>query len=398
MTTKPLRIILLLTAAACGEGAAEASRTVVRDSAGIQIVENSGAAWEEGEGWRLSEQPVLQIGELDGPEEYQLYRVSGAIRLPDGRIVVANGGHELRFYEANGSHVRSAGRKGGGPGEFEALGSLRAVGPDSLMAVDWQLQRVSFFDTRGAFLGSFPIPAVEGTGRPRLIGRFGDGTLMVAGGRSFGADARGGLHVDSSLYVRVTPDGEPLDTMGSLPAGESFVIREGQGMTVTSRAFGRSPQHDLRGQRFYFGNGESYTVDVYSSQGTLEHRIRRVHDNLAVTEEDVRRFKEERLENATDPDWRPRTERSLAEMPYPATMPAYSRIILDSEGNLWVAPYRRPGDEQPRWDVFDPDGQWLGTVETPPDFRVTEIGADYVLGVYRDELDVEQVQLYTLRK
>ena len=52
----------------------------------------------------------------------------------------------------------------------------------------------------------------------------------------------------------------------------------------------------------------------------------------------------------------------------------------------------------PRWTVFDPRGRMLGTIETPGSGRVTEIGEDYLLGIWTDELDVEQVRMYRLYK
>ena len=39
----------------------------------------------------------------------------------------------------------------------------------------------------------------------------------------------------------------------------------------------------------------------------------------------------------------------------------------------------------------------LGDVELPP-VEVLEIGEDYVIGLYRDELEVEYVQVYELAK
>ena len=39
-----------------------------------------------------------------------------------------------------------------------------------------------------------------------------------------------------------------------------------------------------------------------------------------------------------------------------------------------------------------------GIALTPADLSVIEIGADYLLGTWRDELDVEHVQLYELIK
>jgi hypothetical protein len=51
-----------------------------------------------------------------------------------------------------------------------------------------------------------------------------------------------------------------------------------------------------------------------------------------------------------------------------------------------------------QWTIFDHEYRMLGTVETPPRFAVSWIGEDLVLGVWRDEFDVEYVQGYALIK
>ena len=62
---------------------------VVRDSAGIQIVENRGnPTWADGEGWALSE--VLRIGEPEGDAEYTFGRIGGVAVLSDLRILVSD--------------------------------------------------------------------------------------------------------------------------------------------------------------------------------------------------------------------------------------------------------------------------------------------------------------------
>jgi hypothetical protein len=73
--------------------------------------------------------------------------------------------------------------------------------------------------------------------------------------------------------------------------------------------------------------------------------------------------------------------------------------VLDRAGNLWVEDYVRPGDEgPPRWNVFGPDGVQLAAVSTPPGFHIYEIGTDYLLGTWKDELDVEYVRIHALLK
>ena len=47
-------------------------------------------------------------------------------------------------------------------------------------------------------------------------------------------------------------------------------------------------------------------------------------------------------------------------------------------------------------DVFRPDGVYLGTVKLPTDLMITEIGADYILGIVRDEVDIQYVWMYGL--
>jgi len=56
------------------------------------------------------------------------------------------------------------------------------------------------------------------------------------------------------------------------------------------------------------------------------------------------------------------------------------------------------GAERSTWTVLDPVGRALARVSTPPRTRVLEIGTDYVLGVTLDELDVELVTLWRLRR
>ena len=80
----------------------------------------------------------------------------------------------------------------------------------------------------------------------------------------------------------------------------------------------------------------------------------------------------------------------------PETMPAYGELRTDRTGRLWVQETLVPPDTIGRFTAFDRDGRMLGTITLPPSFRVLEFGDDYVLGVAKDELEVEQLRLYRL--
>ncbi|MCK5651881.1 MAG: hypothetical protein KAJ42_10905, partial [Gemmatimonadetes bacterium] len=67
-------------------------------------------------------------------------------------------------------------------------------------------------------------------------------------------------------------------------------------------------------------------------------------------------------------------------------------------GYLWIEEYNALGNETPTYTILDPDGAVVGSLTLPTELTVLEIGADYLLGLYRDELEVEYVQLYRLTR
>ena len=82
------------------------------------------------------------------------------------------------------------------------------------------------------------------------------------------------------------------------------------------------------------------------------------------------------------------------------SFPAFSRIMGDAAGCLWVREYDFPLEERPApvWTVFDPEGRVLGFLETPAGLEIREIGEDYILGRKVDELGVESIQLWRLER
>lgn len=395
----------------CGAGADGRSGTVIRDSAGIVIVENGpDGAWPEDEAWRLSAAPILEIGVFEGEDVYQLHGVVQAARLSDGRLVVANAGtHELRFYDADGRHLRSVGGEGGGPGEFRGIRALDRAAGDTILAWDWDAVRLSVFAPDGEFVRSVSPTVVDEGFRPQFYGAFAGGSFVIRP-RIIPSDllrAGDGLRRDTAAYARYDGrDGAPLDTVAVTPGRERVVrVGEGDRFSLWDPLFGRGPHFDVHGRRAYVGVSDRYEVRVYTPDAGLQRVIRRVGDPVPVTEADVDRYVEDRALDALDPGERedPAAMRQLKEAfrdrHRAETFPAFDAVLADDVGNLWVREHDRPGAEGPRrWSVFDADGRLLGTVETPRGLKVFQIGRDFVLGRARDELDIELVRLYTLTK
>ena len=385
--------LLLATSglAGCGQEAAQDAQSFqVRDSAGVTIYDNSAGEWTEATAWTLSSEPILTIGELDGPEEYLFFRASGARRLSNGNIVVANRGtNELRFYDPNGTYVRTVGREGDGPGEFRSMGEPWLLGSDSIVISDVLYQRLTVFDINGQLGRSFqldPMPAARGA---TARGILADASLLVSATIRFQGQRPQGMYRDTVLYARYSLEGTQ-QTTGIRRPGIAWYVGSLDGGTSLTGLVGTAPNPTFKvfGDRWYYGTAQSWEIEAYSPDGALTHLFRRNEANRPFTQE---------MEDEDRETLSPAEARFRLLIPIPETLPAYRSFMIGDDGSLWVENYTRSG-EQSSWAVFRDDGRYLGDVDTPMGAQVTHIGDDFVLVIWEDELEVQRVQMYELIK
>ena len=390
-----LCVLLILTA--CGRGDSNAG-PVVRDSAGVRIVENTTGSWAEAEEWRLGAAPILDIGGVEGDPTQELFRVNDAARLPDGRVVIANAGtQELLFYDADGTRSAVAGGRGGGPGEFETMFWHQII-HDTIVVANRRPARLSFFDFEGRFVRSARFEA-------NLLGVFVDGTVL-ASQSSLGDNPQDGLFRSSSILLRFGVEGEAVDTLGSIPGSESFLQVSDQSVSITRSPLMRSTWTFVHRDRYYVAINDRYEVGVFGSDGALLFSVRKKHEIRPITDAVLEAYIEERLRDAGDDEARRQRVLRLREITLPPTLPAFgwntnvrsAPVLVDDLDHLWVLEYNEPDDKVYRWTVFNPEGLLLGEVPFPDALEPFHIGADFVLGKSLDAFDVEHVVLYELIK
>jgi hypothetical protein len=397
--------VLSMAAAACGGDGAGAG-TAVRDSAGIRIVQNDAPAWAEGQGWTVSAQPEVDIGVVEGEAAYQFAQVVGTTRLSDGRIVVADGqSGELRFFGADGRHLRSAGRKGGGPGEFQQMQWMGVAAGDSVLVWDPQASRLTVFAPDGTLARAFTPAGLRMF--PGVEAAMGDGALLMTPGidPATMGERPDGEYRDTTVWMRVPLAGAAPREVSRRP-GEEMFMSKGGGMSMAHQVvFGRGLHVAGAPDGFYAGDTDAFQIEHRGPDGALRRLIRRPHEPRRVTEADLDAF-HARQAGMRMVGLPPEMEAQAREMqrtrrervPHRATLPAFAELLVDATGNLWVRD-PRPGEDAPyRWSVFDADGRWLGAVETPADLRVRQIGDGWMLGTARDELDVEHVRVHRIQK
>lgn len=393
-----------LISAACGSSAAPA--VTVRDSAGIRIVESHRPAWGDPSGdrapsrdpapWRVSAEPLLSLGTVEGDAVLAFDRLSGVYLLGEDRIAVLdNGAAEIKLFGPEGALLSTFGGPGEGPGEFQDLAFL-AFQADSLWLFDVRQLRITVLDPE---TGGFRVARAQvDNAALGAVGVLPDGSAILAADLAFSAAtldaASPGLQRFGAAYVRLGADGALADTMLVAPGSERILRFGSQSVEMLRPLVARSVSHAVRGDELLQGSQAEYEVGVYDSDGTLRVLVRRPGIETRVDEQAYGAAVEQRVGMAPEPA-RPGLRALYAELPRPEERPAYAAFLVDTEGCLWVRDFSYDGDAS-SWSVFDPDGVWLGALQLPERFRPTQILEDRVVGVWLDALDVQHARIFEL--
>lgn len=310
--------------------------------------------WPPSGGWRLVED--LRIGTVEGTGPDLFGRIWSLAVDAGGRIyVLESQAQEIRVFNADGSHLRTIGRKGGGPGEFsQAL--LAQFGPGgNLWVVDPPNNRLSMFDTAGVYVaghrmpGGFMIMPWPGGFDDR--GDYYSPVPKPAGGTEFRIAL---AHFDSALQI--------IDTL-PIPTDpvkrEHFELRNGRSRVQVSIPFDASFRWLLspRGTLWGILTGE-YRFFELSHTGDTLRTITRAFEPLPLTDAD-RDEARERLSWFTRDGGKPDWSR------LPSTKPAIEHLTFDDHGNFWVWPVTGNDEKDRVFDVFDSVGRYLGRVSAP---------------------------------
>lgn len=410
-----LPALLAMVASGCGTDADNVATAVpqatVRDSAGIEIVENHVPDGEYPVALRVASEPSVRIGQVMGEGAAQLFRVRGAVRLDDGRIAILNGGtQEVRVFRPDGEFLTQFGGQGDGPTEFQFAAHLSLVPPDTIVVWDGRTWEASWFDALGSLIRSEP-------GRNQLADLVPEERLVEGGAALPGT----GMLLNAYKFgARPTP-GEArrpdLDLVFVATAAEKSHVLEGNfdgmeqvSLTLQGRngsapvPFGRSAFFAVGGRppAIWGGDTDVFELRQFDAYGRLERLVRLNEPRQAVTDDDVADFLDRSaraMRAAGVPDSIILGQMEMVRSVAPAdSMPTFRQVYVTTSGGAWLA-FRSdwlPGSTGRPYHVLDADGRWLGIVRAPSGAQILEIGDDYLLALHRNELNVEFVELYAL--
>ena len=363
-------------------GDSAVQRVQKTDSANIEIIQNPGTD-------RLLDrrfQRVFTLGGADaGPQSF--FRVYPAGLRFDGRgrlHVLDAGNKRVLVFDSTGALLRTIGRQGAGPGEFENPAALFITSDGSVHVVDAGHQAISRFDSAGAFTGRLPLPHqfAGGVVRP-------DETAIVYPARVRAPDS-GASH----LGVRRAEGADTVQVFQVRLPDYVQVTYEECGVSIPlPPLFAEQPQWDARGSRVVLGDVPTYSVRVFD-QGIEARHVRRPIAPEPASPERARQqlgggetwFFNGR--ECTVPPDRAIEKRGLA-----THIPVIARVAVAPGDELWVM-RRIVGETVGPINVFNAAGLYTGTLPAgtpwPADFGTTR----RIVTLETDELDVQRVVVY----
>lgn len=384
----------------------ESAGVSIRDSAGIEIVENHTPVWDSASAWTVDPEPEFVLGGLDatGDSAHLIWRVRYAAPLSDGRIVMVApmGDRKVLVFEPSGRLSAAFGREGEGPGEFHQPMSMQLLPGDTIVVWDMWFISVAYFDPSGTLLKERRVDfealdAATQTGnqwRGESVHQpLPDGSFLIRVTRS---DWRppsepGTIYRRPAGYVRID-SAYSAHSFGWWGEYERFSWPDGSLPFAVPFPAGAATAAGGDPLSVFITNGDRYEIHQFSLTGELRRIVRRTVHPVPLSDEDLEEWKDGATSALAGLNW-DRWELETAGRLAGRRHAAIIDLRVDPAGYLWAFDHG-----QREWSIFNAEGRWLGTIPLP-DFAVQWIEEDFILGSWSDlDTGVQSVARYRLNR
>jgi hypothetical protein len=358
-------LIFLVAGAGCSR---DAWRGTIAKEGDVTVVRNPKEP--------LYKTPILELKEelsLGGPEaesDFALDQVLDVAIDDAGSLYVLDGrSGQVKVFGASGTYLRTIGRLGQGPGEFERPMNLSLNRTTGELAVH-EPGRMSFFGPDGVFARSV---AYQGMGA--VLGR------VDSRGRIYRTEVVADENGARYVAVKSGPDGTVLAELAGSPAP---LVPKSQSRKIKVTALWPISYFQLdRADNVVYGFPQTYDLTLFrGSDSRPFKRITRIYDPVGISAEEKEEFEKE-----VPPG-------SGFELEFPEYHSAYDRFFLSDLGRIFVRTWERTADGRKIHDVFDAEGRFIGRIP------LKGIGFEILNGKYyaleEDEEGYQYVKRYAV--
>jgi hypothetical protein len=293
----------------------------------------------------------LSIGNEED-ENYLFFRTWYLDVDGEGNIYVADGGNtRIQVFDRQGKFLRTIGRKGEGPGEFNHPNTVFVSDLKKEVYVP-DFRSIVVFNFDGRYERTIPLQS------PNRIYCVSSGGVIVGEVDKVEFDERNIAQTRkyfASLRFLDAEDGSETP-IASYPDQISKIIDGGVGK------FSHGYEHtfqvcSLGPDSFVYGFSSDYDLHVIDSAGNTLRRIQKESALLPISHKEKDAVKER---------FRDAPIKNLDHIPFPKHKPHFDRIFADSD-RIFVFAHKSPSDDSNvlQVDIFDSQGYYLYKATLP---------------------------------
>lgn len=311
----------------------------------------------------------MSCGEETKPEMAMLNKPLD-LRVDDqGRVYVMDWGDvHIKVYDSQGRFLRTIGRKGQGPGEFDVPAFFDLMTGGKVCVLDGRQRRITILTSEGAYISGFRFDgyfrslAIDGQDRLFL------GKWAAAEELKLSTEFREVPYITS--IFRTDASGKEMVHLTDF-LGEVEVMKAvGSGGIVGMGGVYMIVWAINRQGKLYGGFNEIYRLGAYGPDGKIEFAFGREFNPL-------------------------KNPRYKGQPGQKKTMPAFTeKIVFDEAGNLWVELYKEDTTKEFTYDVFSPEGIYLKQVKI--DQRIYKFKNGRVYSIVRPEEGYPSVKRFLM--
>ena len=301
----------------------------------VTVVKNPKEPMSESDVLFLQEE--LSIGKAEGKEEYLFYDIRSPVANLDvdaqNNIYILDiKATQVKVFDKDGHFLRTIGRIGQGPGDFEGGWKLFISSGNELIVEGLISRKLDYFNLDGMYIKRISI--------------------AQAGISDVNMDSVGNIYGVSNIQDKNNPRTElqkfdsnlrALGTLDMVPKWNDE--RDGYNPFV-----GTIHYHILPGDQVLVGSNRKYELKVFDSQARFIKLIQKEYEPIRVTKEDMDdREKGVKSYGGSKPS-----------PPYVKFLPPLMSFMTDDEGRIFVRLNERTKDRKYHFfDIYDAEGKCL---------------------------------------
>lgn len=360
-------ILLIFILSACSSGTPDTNPHTFRtyEENGIEVAETEGGSRYIGNLFQY--ELICELYEDEEIPESFIYQSYDFCIDETGNLYVADSGNcRIAIFGPDGAYQRSFGRRGDGPGEFQAV-AIQALEGDTLSLWDYRSRRTTWYQTDGTLLDVLiPYHRIQARG----LRKDADGLLYYS--YHFG-ERQGDLQYGSYGVLITTADGDTISDIRPLNQLVFFSVQHAQGESGANPPFAGSSEVLLqRDGKILASTGLEPILQLFNREGDLVKEIR-VGLNPEVISVSERHALQDSLRaraNRSSSEFSRAVLRAFADnLHVPETRAFWSSVHQDDYGYYWLrypnASIAYSEGPQVRYRILSPEGEYLGDTTTP---------------------------------